>query len=161
MKAVIRIAICDDEERAVALHEKIVTDSLQKVKIVWNLRNTIFYVVSILCSFVIFSITIITGGVSFWTIKSEEIVSLLTDNHYGLKNFTDYPIQIYSREMRLLLTFVVPYVFTGYYPVTILLGKNIGNNILGYFLPAIALLFACFACLMWKKGLKHYGSADA
>ncbi len=25
----IRIAICDDEERAVALHEKIVTDSLQ------------------------------------------------------------------------------------------------------------------------------------
>ncbi len=29
MKAVIRIAICDDEERAVALHEKIVRDSLQ------------------------------------------------------------------------------------------------------------------------------------
>jgi len=29
VKAVIRIAICDDEERAVALHEKIVTDSLQ------------------------------------------------------------------------------------------------------------------------------------
>ncbi len=29
MKAVIRIAICDDEERAVALHEKIVEDSLQ------------------------------------------------------------------------------------------------------------------------------------
>ncbi len=43
----------------------------------------------------------------FWTIKSEEIVSLLTDNNYGLKNFTDYPIQIYSREIRLLLTFVV------------------------------------------------------
>lgn len=29
VKIVIRIAICDDEERAVALHEKIVTDSLQ------------------------------------------------------------------------------------------------------------------------------------
>ncbi len=29
VKAVIRIAICDDEERAVALHEKIVEDSLQ------------------------------------------------------------------------------------------------------------------------------------
>ncbi len=29
VKAVIRIAICDDEERDVALHEKIVTDSLQ------------------------------------------------------------------------------------------------------------------------------------
>ncbi len=71
----------------------------------------------------------------FWTIKSEEIVSLLT--------------------------FVVPYAFTGYYPVAILLGKNIGNNILGYFSPAIALLFACFACLMWKKGLKHHGSAGA
>ncbi len=29
VKAVIRIAICDDEEKTVALHEKIVTDSLQ------------------------------------------------------------------------------------------------------------------------------------
>ena len=138
------------------------TISMQKVAIVWNLRNIIFYVVSMLCSFVIFSsITIITGSISFWTIKSEEIVSLLTDNNYGLKNFTDYPIQIYSKEMQLLLTFVVPYAFTAYYPVAILLGKNIGNNILGYLSPAIALLFACLACLMWKKGLTHYGSSGA
>ena len=100
-------------------------------------------------------------SIIFWTIKSEEIVSLLTDNNYGLKNFTDYPIQIYSKEIQLLLTFVVPYAFTAYYPVAILLGKNIGNNILGYLSPAIALLFACLACLMWKKGLKHYGSSGA
>lgn len=138
------------------------TISMQRFGIVWNLKNIIFYTVSMLCAFVIFSsITIITGSVSFWTIKSEEIVALLTDNNYGLKNFTDYPIQIYSREIRLLLTFVVPYAFTGYYPVAILLGKNIGNNILGYFSPVIAMLFACFAYLMWKKGLKHYGSAGA
>lgn len=138
------------------------TISMQKVAIVWNLRNIIFYVVSMLCSFVIFSsITIITGSISFWTIKSEEIVSLLTDNNYGLKNFTDYPIQIYSKGMQLLLTFVVPYAFTAYYPVAIPLGKNIGNNIFGYLSPAIALLFACLACLMWKKGLKHYGSSGA
>ncbi len=136
--------------------------SIQKVGIVWNLKNVIFYIVSMFCSFVIFSsITIITGSVSFWTIKSEEIVSLLTDNNYGLKNFTDYPIQIYTREIRLLLTFIVPYAFTGYYPVADLLGKNIGNDILGCFSPAIALLFACFARLMWKKGLKRYGSSGA
>ncbi len=29
VKAVIRIAICDDEKRAITLHEKIVRDSLQ------------------------------------------------------------------------------------------------------------------------------------
>lgn len=43
-----------------------------------------------------------------------ELVSLLTDNNYGLKNFCDYPIQIYGKGMQFLLIFIVPYAFTGW-----------------------------------------------
>lgn len=60
--------------------------SMKKLQIDWTVENIIFYCISVVSAFVIFSsITVITGAVSFWILKSEEIVSLLTDNNYGLK----------------------------------------------------------------------------
>lgn len=136
--------------------------SMKKLQIDWTLERVVFYCASFLVAFVIFSsITVITGAISFWTIKSEEIVSLLTDNDYGLKNFCDYPIQIYGKGMQTLLTFVVPYAFTGYYPVAILLGKNISNYFLCKLSPIIALVIGLIAYILWHIGLKRYNSTGS
>jgi len=136
--------------------------SLEKLQIKWTAITVCYYCISLLAAFVIFSaITVITGTVSFWTIKSQEIVSLLTDNNYGLKNFCDYPIQIYSKGIRLLLTFVVPYAFTGYYPVAHLLGKGLSHSWIVYVSPVMALIMATIAYNFWHMGLKHYGSTGA
>lgn len=133
--------------------------SLQKLQINWTATAVCYYCINLLCAFVIFSaITVITGTVSFWTVKSQEIVSLLTDNNYGLKNFCDYPIPIYSKGMQFLLTFIVPYAFTGYYPVSYLLGKNLLHSWTVYISPVIALIMAVIAYNFWHIGLKHYGS---
>lgn len=103
--------------------------SMKKLQLQWTWQQTGFYGISLVSGFVIFSaITVITGAVSFWTIKSEEIVSLLTDNNYGLKNYCDYPIQIYGKGVQLLLTFVIPYAFTGYYPIAKLLENELGTS---------------------------------
>jgi ABC-2 type transport system permease protein len=113
-------------------------------------------------AFVIFSaITIFTGTISFWAIKSEEIVSLLTNNNYGLKNYTDYPLGIYSKGMQTLLTFIVPYAFTGFYPVALLLEKDVPFPALRFAAPLVALIAGTASCAFWKNGLKHYGSAGA
>lgn len=136
--------------------------SLQKLEIKWTAATVCYYCVSLISAFVIFSaITIITGTISFWTVKSEEIVSLLTDNNYGLKNFCDYPMQIYPKGIRFLLTFIVPYAYTGYYPASFLLGKNILHAWIIYISPIIALAMAIMAYYFWQKGLKHYGSTGA
>ena len=98
--------------------------SMNKLSIEWNPGNIAFYSINMLSAFVIFSaITIFTGTISFWTVKSEEIVSLLTNNNHGLKNYTDYPITIYSKGVQFILIAIIPYAFTGYYPVASLLGK--------------------------------------
>ena len=136
--------------------------SMSKLSIEWTASNLVFYAVNMISSFVIFSaITIFTGTISFWTIKSEEIVSLLTNNNYGLKNYTDYPITIYGKGIGFLLTFVVPYAFTGYYPVGHLLGKNISHPEYAYLSPIIALVTGVAAYWLWSYGLKHYNSAGA
>lgn len=136
--------------------------SLQRLSIQWTVTDVIYYSLNLLSGFVIFSaITVITGTISFWTVKSEEIVSLLTDNNYGLKNFCDYPIQIYSKGMQVLLTFVVPYALTGYYPVANLLGKNLPHLWIAHISPIIALVMAIIAYNFWHFGVKHYGSTGA
>ena len=136
--------------------------SLQNLQIKWTVIAVFHYCVSLLAAFTIFSaITVITGTISFWTVKSEEIVSLLTDNNYGLKNFCDYPIQIYSKGIQFLLTFIIPYALTGYYPVANLLGKDYPNLWIAYISPVIALVMAIIAYIFWHIGLKHYGSTGA
>ena len=115
-----------------------------------------------LSAFVIFSaITIFTGTISFWTVKSEEVVSLLTNNNYGLKNYTDYPITIYGKGIGFFLFFFVPYAFTGYYPVGNLLGKDLVHPEYAYLSPFIALVTGVAAYFLWNFGLKHYNSAGA
>lgn len=136
--------------------------SMKKLSIEWTATSLGLYSLNMISAFVIFSsITIFTGTISFWTIKSEEIVSLLTNNNYGLKNYTDYPLPIYSKGMQAILTFVVPYAFTGYYPVALLLGKNLDKPLLAFAAPVIALIAGSASCIFWKLGLKHYGSAGA
>ena len=136
--------------------------SLQNLQIKWTVIAVFHYCVSLLSAFAIFSaITVITGTISFWTVKSEEIVSLLTDNNYGVKNFCDYPIQIYSKGIQFLLTFIVPYALTGYYPVANLLGKDYPNLWIAYISPVIAFVMVIIAYIFWHIGLKHYGSTGA
>ena len=136
--------------------------SMKKLQIDWTWERVAFYCVSLLAAFVIFSsITVITGAISFWTIKNEEMVSLLTDNNYGLKNFCDYPIQIYGKGMQALLTFIVPYAFTGYYPVAMLLEKDVSNSYVGNLSPVIALVIGITSYSLWHIGLNRYNSTGA
>ena len=136
--------------------------SMKKLEINWTVANVCYYCICLVTAFVIFSaITIITGAVSFWTIKSEEIVSLLTDNNYGLKNFCDYPLEIYGKGMQSLLIFIVPFAFTGYFPAARLLEKKVLYQQISNFSPVIALVMAVLAYVLWHRGLKHYGSSGA
>ncbi len=135
---------------------------MKRLQIDWTMKRISWYLICLFAAFVIFSsITVITGAISFWTIKSEEIVSLLTDNNYGIKNYCDYPMQIYGKGMRVLLTFVIPYAFTGYYPAAMLLGKVVPYSHIFCWPPVIALLMGSASYSLWHMGLKRYHSTGA
>lgn len=87
------------------------------------------------------------------------IIILLTDNNYRLKNYCDYPIQIYGKGVQFLLTFVIPYAFTGYYPIAKLLEKEVPWPDICYLGPVVALLFGGIAYVLWCTGIKRYNGA--
>ena len=134
--------------------------SIGNLEINWTFRKIAYYGVCMGAACVIFSgIIIITGAISFWIVKGEGVVTLITNNDYGVKNFCDWPMEIYPKGIQFLLTCIIPFGFTGYYPVAFLLGKSLPCQWLAYISPLIALVIAGLAGVIWQKGLKRYGSA--
>jgi ABC-2 type transport system permease protein len=78
------------------------------------------------------------------------------------QEFTRYPLGIYSRAVRILLTFVCPFAFINYFPATYFLGKTDGAlglpPVVGLLTPAIGVVFVALAYLFWRFGLDRYQS---
>ncbi|MGN0537121.1 MAG: ABC-2 family transporter protein, partial [Acutalibacteraceae bacterium] len=79
---------------------------------------------------------------------------------YGMNEFAKYPTTIYSNVVKVIVTFIIPFAFTGYYPsLYFLTGENPLFNIGGTVL--ISLVFFGISLLIWNKGIKAYESAGS
>ena len=102
------------------------------------------------------AIKIGTAAVAFWIKSSGFIIQMV----YGMNEFAKYPTTIYSNFIKLIVTFVIPFAFTGYYPcLYFLTGENplfnIGCTVL------IAVIFFAISLVIWHKGLSAYESAGS
>ena len=102
------------------------------------------------------SLKIITAALAFWIKSSGFIIQMV----YGMNEFAKYPTSIYSLPVRILVTYIIPFAFTAYYPCLYLLtGENPLFNIGG--LVMISSLLFAVSLIVWKRGLKAYESAGA
>lgn len=105
-------------------------------------------------SFIYTAVKLATTSVAFWTKDSFRLVQIA----YGLSDFSKYPISIYPGGVRGLLTFIIPFAFTGYYPATYLLGK--GSFLFGVILTlVVGIISLLVAYMIWLKGISSYESA--
>ena len=79
---------------------------------------------------------------------------------YMFNDFAKYPISIYNSLLRWLISFIVPFAFTAYYPASYFLqDKDVFFNIGGLIL--ISLIFFCISLKLWDRGLDAYESAGS
>jgi ABC-2 type transport system permease protein len=107
------------------------------------------------------AVFVATATVAFWWIESGEIANGLT---YGGLTFTQYPITIYGAVLRRLFAYAIGFAFVAYYPALVLLDRAdpLGAPaVLGYASPAVAVVVAAFAALMWRTGVRHYRSTGS
>src|SRR5438093_12568169 len=107
------------------------------------------------------AVFVATAAVAFWWIESGEIANGLT---YGGLNFTQYPITIYGALFRRLFAYTVGFAFVAYYPTLALVDRPdpLGAPaFLGYAAPAIAIMAAVAAGLVWQTGVRHYRSTGS
>jgi ABC-2 type transport system permease protein len=83
-----------------------------------------------------------------WTIMSLE------------QEFSRYPISIYARSVRIVLTFALPFAFMNYFPATFLLHKTEDglhlNPAVGLLTPLVGVTALTLAYGFWRIGLNRY-----
>lgn len=129
--------------------------SLCKLQCTLSVGMIVFWLAAIACGALIyFAVNMICATLAFWITDSQSAMMLLQN----VSEFSKYPTVIYGRKLQILLSFVIPFAFTSYYPTTFILGMS-SNPI--YWLGPIAAAAAAVtaAGLFWKFALTRYQSA--
>lgn len=125
-------------------------------KMVLNLENLYVLIQGLIGGWLIISCFFILIGLSsFWIYRTSGLGVIF----FIFKDYVNYPLTIYSKEIRYLLSFCLPLAFVNYYPVSYVLGKEF--NILAFFTLPIGLLMVFLTMLIWKKALKRYSSTGS
>lgn len=88
---------------------------------------------------------------SFWIYRSNELIW----SFYKMYTFAQYPIDIYNKVIKIIITCVLPFAFVAYYPTMSYLGFN---KYLIYVSPIIAILLWIIAIKAWNWALNKYRS---
>lgn len=106
---------------------------------------------SIVGATIIGAINTIISISSFWTYRSNEVIW----SFYRMYSLAEYPINIYNKFIRFIISFIMPFAFVAYYPTMNYLGLN---SYMVYLSPIIAIIFWVIAVKVWNKALKKYRS---
>lgn len=135
----------------------LVVVTLPKLQIEWSVVRVVLILLVIPFATLIYTgIKTATAAIAFWTKKSGNITYMF----YMVNDFAKYPVDIYNRAVRTVVTYVIPFAFTSFYPAYYFLtGENplfnLGMTVL------IAVILMSIGILVWNRGLKAYESAGA
>ncbi|MGH7659398.1 MAG: ABC transporter permease [Vulcanimicrobiaceae bacterium] len=104
-----------------------------------------------------FSINLFVATCAFWFVKVDGLRWIAFQLQ---QEFTRYPISIYTKGVRLALTFLLPYAFMNYFPATFFLHKSEDalhlSPQIGLLSPAIGAVTLWLAYAFWRVGLNRY-----
>ncbi len=103
------------------------------------------------------SIALLISTASFWFVQVDALRWIVLQLE---QEFTRYPLSIYTKGVRLLLAFVIPFGFMNYFPAAYFLHKTdngLGLPVeVGLFTPAVGIAFSLVAYAGWRFGLQRY-----
>lgn len=135
----------------------LIASTIGKVSIQWSVLNVVLFLLILPFATLIYtSIKTVTAAIAFWTKQSGQI----THAFYMVNDFAKYPTTIYNGFIRTVVTYIIPFAFTAFYPASYFLtGENPLFNI------GLTILVSCIlmiiAVLVWNKGVSAYESAGS
>jgi len=114
------------------------------------------FVFLLLGVFIFTSLKLMTSSTSFWLKNSYPLMQIT----YNLSDFTKYPILIFPKFIRFLMTFIIPFALVSYYPGLFVLGQIGFFQVFGYLVLVTSCLIT-IALFVWNRGLRHYESAGS
>ncbi len=129
-----------------------------RLNIQWTLVKALLLGEVVVCSMLlVLGLFMIEATVSFFSVKSIEMVNVLT---YGGRTACQYPVDVYPGALRVLFTYVAPFAMCMHWPVSWVIGDAMVDlPTWGYFLtPLAGAAFFAVMVRIWYVGVKHYRS---
>ena len=129
-----------------------------RLNIAWTAAKALLLIeVVVCCMLLLLGLFMIEATVSFFSVKSIEMVNILT---YGGRTACQYPVDVYPNVLRFLFTYLAPFAMCMHWPVSWVIGAPMVTlPTWAYFVTPLA--GAAFFALMvriWYIGVKHYRS---
>lgn len=129
--------------------------SVVKLNLSFSLIDGVLLLFATFCGTIIYaSIKLFFSSFAFWIKFSQSILFV----NYVLNDFSKYPISIYGKPIRIILTFIIPFAFTAFFPAGYFVGKvDMLTAFGGTFLAAGISFFIAYTT--WCMGIRIYESA--
>lgn len=101
---------------------------------------------------VLFAMSVILAGLGIIWVGN----SRLFDIYGSISRFASYPMTIFQKNLRRILTFIIPVALIGFLPASVLLGMSEPYL---YASLLCAVLFVAAALLFWRLMIRRYTSA--
>jgi ABC-2 type transport system permease protein len=110
-----------------------------------------------ICGAVIyFAVFLLLTAVSFWFEDRVGIVPPV----FNMLTFGRYPLTIYNLYIQFLLSWIIPFAFASFYPVTHFLGREAFAPLFRL-VPVVTVAFAILARIVWDNGVRNYSSTGS
>lgn len=127
------------------------------INIKWNLTKIIVLTLILIFGIILFfTIFLFLETIAFWSINDSGIINIFSDSG---KDIFQYPVDVFNKGIRLILTYVLPFAFINYYPILYLLGKT--TKKLYAFSPIVIVFWFLSTIFFWKIGVKNYSSTGS
>ncbi|MBS2967985.1 ABC-2 family transporter protein [Metabacillus sp. KIGAM252] len=99
-------------------------------------------------------IFIMIASISFYSDSRTSIMPMM----YNIGNYGRYPVDIYNKAIRFVLTWILPFAFVGMYPAAYFLRKEEWYTY-AFLTPVVGVAFFLIAVFVWNQGVKQYRGA--
>jgi ABC-2 type transport system permease protein len=124
----------------------------QILEVNWTIGKAIaFILLFITSSLIVIAIMLLASASAFWIMIPNYALLLAVK----LKDFSHYPVGIYSKFFRFLFTFIVPIGYVAFYPASFILRPD-EATLFVYLSPLMGVVFFTLAYLIWTKGALRY-----
>jgi len=96
------------------------------------------------------------AAISFYSDAPTGIVPLM----FNIQNYGRYPIQIFNKGIRFLLSWVLPFAFVGVYPASFFLDRH-EDLTMSLLTPVVGVIVATIGLTIWNRGIRRYRGAGS
>lgn len=117
--------------------------------------DPILFVIFIIGGVMVYAgVFVLIACISFWSDAKSSIMPMM----YNISNYGRYPVDIYNKIIRFILTWILPFAFVGVYPASFFLGKS-EWYLYAFITPLIGFVFFSLSIYVWNEGVKRYRGA--